>query len=110
MSQLARISTFKAKLKNKQYHFKAPGVERHDVCEIVAVIHFIKVIIKNNVNYFTLTSLIKGSLKVHASLASATIKDLVHLQLIFDLFSFSQHWNFCIPKVIEKKLVDLWDS
>ena len=30
-SQLARFSTYKTKLQNKQYHFKAPQIESHDV-------------------------------------------------------------------------------
>ena len=30
-SQLAQFSTYNTKLQNKQYHFKAPQVESHDV-------------------------------------------------------------------------------
>ena len=60
-SQPARFSTYKTKLKNKQYHFKAPQVESHGVWESIAVIHYAIVIKKScKTHYFTLTFLMKG--------------------------------------------------
>ena len=31
LSQLTKFSAYKMKLQNKQYHFKAPLVESHDI-------------------------------------------------------------------------------
>ena len=50
-SQQARFFTYKTELKKKQYHFKAPQVEIHDVRESIAVIHFTIVMIKNRIKF-----------------------------------------------------------
>ena len=52
----------------------------------------------------TILSLL-GQLKVHASLANATITYGVSYTsaiILFYLFSFSQHWNFYISKAMKK--------
>ena len=96
-SQLARFSTYKTKLKNKQYHFKAPQVESHDVWESVAVIHFTMDIIKNHVK----------PIISHSRFArQCYYKRWGHLrpQLSFNSFYLSQQWNFYIPKIRKKKV------
>ena len=77
-SQLARFSTYKTKLQNNQYHFKAPQVESHDVWS-VAVIHFTKLknlLVHTHVHLLWAAIMLRlQQLKFHTSLVDATITD-----------------------------------
>ena len=92
------FSTHKTILQNKQYHFYRL---RSMIFEKALQWSISQYMIKKNILFHTNVSsknghiilLLSGKLQVHASLINATVTDGVYW------FSFSQHWNFYIPKV-----------
>ena len=70
------------------------------------MIHFTIVMIKNHVKFISHTHVSNKRVIKSSCFASQCYYKrwgLVRPQLVFNSFSFSQHWNFCIPEVGNKE-------